>query len=64
MFFKVSLFPKVIMKLLPEATIIVACAFVLKHKLAIRGSVLSEHRRGSITISAFEDQLSFADDGL
>lgn len=64
MFFKISLFPNVIMKLLAEATIIVACAFVLKHKLVRRGSVLSEHKRGSIMISAFEDQLSLADAGL
>lgn len=64
-FFKVNLFPNSIMKLLPEATIIVAYALLaVKHEAVRSGSVLSEHNKGSIVISAFEDHLSLFKTGL
>jgi len=64
-FFKVNLFPNSIMKLLPEATIIVAYALLaVKHKAVRSGSVLSEHNKGSIVISAFEDHMSLFKTGL
>lgn len=66
MFFIVNLFPNSIIKLLPEATIIVAWAVdgLVKHYVDRRGSVLSEHKRGSRVISAKEDQTSLLVDGL
>lgn len=64
-FFKVNLFPNSIMKLLPEATIIVAYALLaVKHEAVRSGSVLSEHNKGSIVISAFEDHMSLFKTGL
>jgi len=53
------------MKLLPEATIIVAYALLaVKHEAVRSGSVLSEHNKGSIVISAFEDHMSLFKTGL
>lgn len=64
-FFKVNLFPNSIMKLLPEATIIVAYTLLaVKHEAVRSGSVLSEHNKGSIVISAFEDHMSLFKTGL